>query len=317
MPNLDRRAAVLGLASLIAAPVLAQKTKPITLIVPTAPGGATDTVARMVADAWYPATGQAMVVNNRPGASGMIGAAEVARSPADGSVLLFSTQGMLLNPLTIKSVLADMLKDFEYIAGLAQSPFLLIANSTLPVKDVRELKAYALKNPDKISFAISDTSTRVGTELLLKTLGLKGLLVYFKGTSPSVTSVAGGFVSLTITTVTAALPMLQSGKAKVLGTLNTERLKLMPNVPTLTEQGFPVEYTSWLALNAPAGIQKAKLEELAAHALKIVKTPSFESKLESLSLTPFPLGPSELQAYAVQSMKKFTEVAVAAGIKPQ
>ena len=298
-------------------PAAAQVDKPVALVVPTSPGGSTDAIARMVAEALPAIMGRAMIVDNRPGANGTIGAAYVAKAPADGSFLLLNTGGQLINPLVMRKLSFDVANDFTSIGGLAQSPLIVIAHAQFEAQTVSELKALATRSPDKVAFAVGDMATRLATEQVMTALGIKVIVANYKGTGPAMTDVAGGHVPLTVTTIGAAMPMLKGGQVKPLGVMSMARLKLLPNVPTLAEQGFPVEFVGWWAISAPSGMPKALVVKLGADLQRLVKSPAFEARLDSLFMTPMALGPAELDAFIARDLKRMKELAAAAGIEPE
>jgi len=303
--------------ALAALPALAQRDKPIALVVPTAPGGSTDALARMVAEALGPRLGRTMVVENRPGANGTIGAAYVAKAPADGSVLLLNTSGQSINPVAMKNLPFDVARDFVGVAGLAQSPLILVASSQFDAQDAKALKFAATRSPERVAFAVGDMATRLATEQVMSALGIKATIANYKGTGPAMTDVAGGHVPLTVTTVGAAMPMIKAGHGKALALMAGSRLKQLPAVPTLGEQGFPVEFMGWWAISAPAGTPRAEIERVAAEVQKMMATPAFTSRLEGLFMTPLALGPGEFDAFFAADLKRMAALAAAAGIRPE
>jgi tripartite-type tricarboxylate transporter receptor subunit TctC len=230
-------------------------TKPLTVVVPTATGGANDTMARLVAQGLSQKLGQAVVVENKPGGSGAIACEYVARSNPDGYTILFgyiATHAM--NP-ALKKLRYDPVKDFEPIGMIAVSRTLLVVNGDLPVQTTKDLIAYLKTKPDTLGYGSSGrgTAPHLTGELFQINTGTKMVHVPYKGSSPAIFDVMAGNIQIMFPSVFTAMPHIRTGKLKPLGVADDKRLSVLPNLPTLSEQGIPnMNVTQWYALFAPA-----------------------------------------------------------------
>jgi tripartite-type tricarboxylate transporter receptor subunit TctC len=226
----------LGAPSLEAA-AQAFPSKPIRLLVPTAPGGGTDAIGRVLANTLTVSLKQQVVVDNKPGASGVIASEATARAPADGYTLMITQNGHTVNPATIKKLPYDTFNDFTPISPLARSPMVLISAAPSGVKTFKDMTELGKRTPSGMSVAAADNSTRLATEMISGATGIPMSSVYYKGTSPAVTDVAGGHINFSITTIASTLSQRGSGKVNYVAVLAPERSSFLPEVPTLTEQG--------------------------------------------------------------------------------
>jgi tripartite-type tricarboxylate transporter receptor subunit TctC len=262
-------------------------------------------------------TQKPFVVDNKPGASGSIGWDLAAKGPADGSVLTITSSALAINPAIMKRVPFDALKDLSGVAGLAQSPLILVAHSQFPVQSARDLKALLLRDPAKATFAAGDSAGMLAATQLLSAIGAKAPIVNYKGTGPAMTDVAGGHVTLSVTSIASVLPFLKGGQAKALGLLSASRSKALPEVPTLVEQGIDVEFLHWLAVHASAHVPRSVIERLAANVQHVVGSSSFVSRLEGIQSAPLHLGPRELDAFVAPLVKRMASLAATAGLQPE
>ena len=245
-----------ALASSVAA--AAFPDKPLTLVVPFPPGGATDTVARIVAKSMGQRLGKTVVVDNRAGAGTVIGAGAVAQAAADGYTLLISSNTTFtVNPALKSKLPYDAQKSFESIGLIGTSPLVLLANPALPANNVKELVAMARAKPGTLAYGSfgNGTTSHFAGEMFKVVTGADILHVPYKGSSPAMTDLIGGQVQLTFDTNVAALPMLQAHKVKALAVTSAKRSPSMPNVPTVAEAGYPdFEMVPWIAIVAPRGL---------------------------------------------------------------
>jgi tripartite-type tricarboxylate transporter receptor subunit TctC len=231
--------------------------RPVTLVVPVAPGGILDTVARMLANDMGKLLGQPVVVDNKPGASGNIGAAHVAKSPPDGYTLLVGYSMFHVgNPTMFSNLSWDPVRDFSSVAMVAVSPHVIAVHPSVPAKTLRELVDLAKKEPGKLNYGTpgSGSVPHVGMELFKQQAGIDIVHVPYKGSGPMMLDVVGGSVQSTIATPPSILGHVQSGKVRALAVAARARHPLMPDVPTSAEAGYPkFELEAWVALFAPAG----------------------------------------------------------------
>ena len=276
-------AAALPLAA--AAQSAAYPSKPITWIVPFAPGGSTDIVARTVGQQLGAALRQSVVIDNRPGAGGTIGVAAGAKAAPDGYTLTGGTISThAINATLFKNLAYDPVKDFEPIALLAYVPNVLMANPALGVNNVKELIAWLRKNPGKASFASSGagTSTHLTGEMMADLIGVTMSHIPYKGSPQALQDVMAGNVPFLFDQLTAGLPLSKGGKLKLLGITSQTRSPLAPEVPTMAEAGVPgLDLVSWQAVYAPRGTPKEIVALLNREIVKALRTPEVKSKLET------------------------------------
>ena len=241
------RAAATALAAVLSATALAQSypAKPVRVVVPYPPGGPTDIVARVVSQKLTEQTGQQFLVENRAGAGGNIGAEAVARAPADGYTLLVATTAHAINPSLFKQLGYDLQKDFAPVSQLTGGPLVIVANPSLPAKDVRELIALAKAKPGALNFASSGNgqSTHLSAELFSSMAGIKMNHVPYKGSAPALTDVIAGQADLMFDTMLSAMPQVKTGKLKALAVTSAARSPAAPDLPTVAESlpGFTAE----------------------------------------------------------------------------
>jgi len=294
-PSARWRVLLLGMLTLGAASVstvaIAQATypsKPISLVVPYPPGGATDIIGRIMAQAMSKSLGQPVVVENKAGAGTVIGAAEVAQAPADGYTLLISSNTTFtVNPAIKAKLPYDSAKNFESVAGIGSSPLVLLANPNVPVKTVKELVAAANQPNAKFAFGSfgSGTTSHLAGEMFKYMAGVDILHVPYKGSAPAMTDLIGGQIQLTFDTNVAALPMLRAGKVKAIAVTSAQRSSTLPNVPTIAESGYPgYEMVPWIVIVAPRGLPKAVSQKLTSSIQDILKDPNSKRDLERAGL---------------------------------
>lgn len=296
---MNRRNALLVAAGLAAAAAVSPAwgqagypNKPIRIVVPYATGVSPDVVARLLGERLGQALGQPVLIDNRPGAGGMMGAEVAALMPPDGYNLLFTVKGvMAIVPHVYPSAKFNALKDFKAVTEILQVPHLITATPNAPYNNMKEFVDYAMRNPGKIDYASAGIGSHphVGMETIAQRLGIKLTHVPYK-THPG-PDVMSGVVSLYLEASTTAIPAIKSGKIKALATSGTERIPALPDLPTLTEFRADLDPNgatgnSWHGVFAPAGTPDDIVKRLNVELVKIVNTPEIQSRLRSLGLTP-------------------------------
>ncbi len=282
---ISRRGCLQMLAVSAVAPGIAQAAwpdKPLRVVVPYAAGGFTDILARMLATGMAEKLGQAVIVDKRPGASTMLGADAVAKSPADGHTLLMATTSTLsTNPLMFRKM-PFKVSDFRPVALTGLTPFVLVAHPSVPAQDAAELVAHARKNPGKLNFAMlgSGSSTHLMDEMFRRMAGVDIPDVPYKGAGPASNDLLAGHIQLNFDAVATAIPRIQGGKLKALGISSDTRSPLLPSVPTFKESGLPemVAY-SWYGLLAPAGTPAAVVDRLNAVVNQLLNSAEIKERL--------------------------------------
>ncbi|ESJ24535.1 ABC transporter substrate-binding protein [Cupriavidus sp. HPC(L)] len=327
--SLARRALLAAMAMLCAAAVPALSasaaeafpSKPIRLIVPFTPGGTTDILARLVAQKTGEALGQPMVVENRPGAGGNIGAEAAARSAADGYTLLMGTLGtQVTNQFIYPRMPYDSAKDFAPVTLVANSPNVLLVNSTLPANSIGDLIALARREPGKINYASTSTggSPHLSGELLSMMAGVKMQHVPYKGAAPAMTDLLAGQVNLMFDNLPSALAQIQGGKIKALAVTGVKRASVLPSVPTVRESGLPdYEVNSWFGLLAPAGTPPERVRQLQQAVDKVLAMPDVRKRIQELGAEPGGEGSAAFAAQIKADTDKWARVIRSAGIKAQ
>ncbi len=292
--------------------------KAITLVVPSAPGGTTDYVARLIADQLAHALGQAVIVDNKAGAAGNIGNQAVARAKPDGHTLLVAYSGYQVgNPHLFKKAGWDPIKDFEPVAMMARAPQLVVVRTGLPYKNLQELVAYAKANPGKLNFASSGAGSiqHIAGEMLQQQTGTSLTHVPYKGASPAVQDLLGGNVDVFITTPASVLAHVKADKLKALGVTGNARLSSLPDVPTVAEAGFPqFKLDSWFALYAPAGTPADVVQTLNKAVGKILSQPEIQKKALDNGTTVELMTPAQLGAYTKSELDFWGKVIKTANV---
>ena len=307
--------AVLGLA---ATAVLAQPfpAKPIRMVVTFPPGGAPDILARLFSDKAQ--LGQNIVVDNKAGAGGNIGADFVAKAPADGYTLVMGTVGThSINGALYSKMPYDMVKDFVPVAHVASAPNLLVVTNELPVKTVAELIAYMKANPNKLSFGSPGigSSVHVSGELFKSMTGTTMQHVPYKGRQFAIPDLVGGQIQLMFDNMPSALPMAKEGKIRAVAQTTLKRSPAAPDVPTVAETVPGFEATTWFAVFAPAGTPGEAVNRINAELQRVFKLPDVADKLKALGLEPWISTPEELARYQASEITKWAKVVKESGAK--
>jgi tripartite-type tricarboxylate transporter receptor subunit TctC len=321
-PVLRRLAvAALALATLHAPLATAQAwpAKPMRLVVTFAPGGAADTVARLLSVRYQEAFGQPVVVENRPGANGNIGADSVAKAPPDGYSFLVADLGTFTSgPAVYPNLPFDPLTDFTPISGLIVSPYGLAVNPGLPVSNVRELLAWAKANPGKFNYAMlgnGSASHLAGVELSVKS-GVPMTFVPYKGGAPALADVAAGQSQALAIAMLSTYPFVRGGKLKLLGVMSERRLSFLPDVPTLAEAGVPgLVAGQWQALYGPKGLPREVVERMRAETVRYLELPETRKRFADQGAEVAPLSPEALTKFVADEKAKYTKLVRDNGIK--
>ena len=294
--------------------------KPIRVIVAYPPGGSTDIIARILGQKLTDRFGQTMLVDNRAGAAGMIGAAIAAQATADGYTLILSDTPFVVNPSVFAKVTYDPVKDFTPIVMVAQSPLMLVVNAAVLAQTVQELIRLAKAQPGKFTIASAGTgaSSHVVAELFKMRAGVNLTHVPYKGLGPALVEVAGGQVNALFSSIPAAMPHVKTGKLRVLGVCSPRRVAVAPEVPTMEESGVrDFEAAIWYGYQGPAGMPKAVVNTLSTEIARAADLPDVRERFAGMGLEPLTLMPREFHAYIAAELKKWTEVVKAANIKAE
>jgi tripartite-type tricarboxylate transporter receptor subunit TctC len=296
----------------------AYPAKPVRVVVPYPPGGPTDVLVRIVATRLTEALGQPFAIDNKPGASGMIGAGEVARAAPDGHTLLGNASVHVINPSLYAKVTFDAIADFSPVTLLASVPLVLVVNNDLPVKSVRELIAYARANPGKLNFASSGNAAAphlAGESFRLAT-GAAMQHVPYKGSAPALTDLIGGQVQLMFDSMPSAMPHVKAGKLRPLAVTTAKRSAALPDLPTVAEAGVPgYDISTWYGLWAPRGTPREVVEKLATETAKVLRLPDVRERYAALGAEPVGNTPDEFAAYCRSELAKWARVVKESGAR--
>lgn len=262
--------------------------KPVRVVIPFPPGGTLDAVGRMLGQKLADQLGQPFVIENKPGASGVIGGETVARASADGYTLLFSASTHVTAPLTLKSVPYNVTQDFAPVALVAKAPLSVAINKNLPVTDIKSLIAYGKANPGKMTFAVGSLGSagHLSTELLKRAGGLDYLIVPYKGTAPAFQDLIGGQIDGFIDPILGSLQYHKGGMLRVVAVTSAQRVPSLPDVPTVAETIPGYEFYSWYGLWAPAKTPPALVQRLNAEVNKALAEMGPKLKEQGLLSTP-------------------------------
>ena len=295
-------------------------TRPIRLIVPFAPGGAADTVARIVATPLGERLGKIVLVDNRPGGGATIGADVVAKAQPDGYTLLYGTPGpQIINPYLMKKLPYDPVKDFAPISRIGVIPSVLVVSASVPAKSVKELIALAKAQPGKLNFASAGigASSHLAGELFKTMAGIDIVHVPYKGTGPALQDLLGGNAQMAIDSLSVYLPHIKSGALRVLGTATAERSPLLPDVPPIADtlKGFDASPMNYFA--ARSGTPRPIIARLNTEINTVLKMPEVRERLIGLGITPHGSTPEELEAEIRREQVKWKKVIEISGAKAE
>jgi len=293
-------------------------TRPVRVIVPLPPGGATSTVARIFADHFSVVWKQPIVVENRPGGNTVIGTAAVAHSAPDGYTLMLAAPSLSTFKALFKQPSVDVEKDLAPISQLASFPFVLAVNVELPVNSLSELIAHAKKNPGKLNYGAFAAGQMLPSELFKKVAGIDLFRVPYQGEALALTALARGDVQVLLTTPVTAQAMIDADRVRALAVTTSERSPTMPEVPTMAEAGLPeFDSSNWFGLVAPANTPLEIRRKIADEIAVFVKRPDVIGRDATLGLTPRSTTPEEFARLVSSEIKRWSEVAQFAAIEPQ
>lgn len=322
-----RRALILAALGAAAVPGWAQAqaapypNRPIRIIVSYAPGGVSDIIARAVAQVMTESMGQSVIVENRPGAAGVIGTEMVAAAPPDGYTLLLFVDGNSMMPAALKSVKHDPVKSFAHISLTGRGSLVLVAHPSLPVSNLQDVIRYGKANPTALSFATPGKSgpQHLAFESIKSIAGFQAEHIPYKGGGQAIVDVVAGQVKLGMLGMAPAIPHIKAGKLKALVVTSRERSRLLPDVPTVSESGIPnFEMAQWQGLAAPAGTPPEIIRRLHAEVVKAMRQPAVIEKLSAIGMdNAFSASPEEFTQMIQRETARWPDIFKAANIQPE
>jgi tripartite-type tricarboxylate transporter receptor subunit TctC len=313
---------LLVLGGALAQPALAQPypSKPVRFVVPYPPGGSNDVLTRIVAQTMSPGLGQQVVVDNRAGAGGMIGADNVAKSPPDGYSVVNVQASFTANAALRAKLAYDPINDFAYIGMMARGPMLAVVHPSLPVKNIKELVALAKAKPGQINYGSTGTGghNHLATELFRKMAGINIVHVPYKGVAPALTDLMGGHTQLVMTSLPSAMTQVQAGRLKALAVGGAARSSFMPELPTISESGVPgfvAEF--WWGLAAPAKTPAEIVNRLGAELGKALKSPELRQRFAGEGAEPSAMTREEFTRFVANEITRWRQAARDANIKAE
>jgi tripartite-type tricarboxylate transporter receptor subunit TctC len=322
MPDLSRIILAALMLSLLGARADAEPfpDKPVRVLVPYAAGGAVDVLARTIGQSLSKIWGQQPVIENRPGAGGIVASQALAQSPPDGYTLILVASGHPLNQFFYPKLPYDTFKDFTAISELASSPLAIVVSKDNPVKTLQELLAIARQKPEALSYGMSGngTSAHLAGELLNYTAHTRILSVPYKGGSPALMGVIAGDVPMSINPLPEVVGQLDGGTVRAIAVTTAQRSKVLPEVPTVAESGLPgYDASVWWGMLGPAGMAPERVEKLHADLTSALRDPIVLAALDKMGATPVGSSPGEFDAYMRAEAAKWEPVLKAANIKIQ
>lgn len=292
--------------------------KPIRIVVGLAAGGGSDLVARLVGQKLSERLGQPVIVDNKPGTSGIIAAELVAKSPADGYTLMLSPSGpMVFNPIMYTGLSYSPTRDFVPISMIVSFPLMIVVDAKSPIKSVKELVDFARLQPDKANYAASGSAFQLASELFNQRAGTRIAYIPYKSTSEGINAVISGDVMTTIADIGPASTLLKAGRLRGLAVTTSKRMAQFPAVPTLAEAGYPgFEIEFWMALFAPAATPPAVVQKLQTEVRQILELPDLRERFLNLSLVPATNTPDEMRNLIETEISRWSGIARSANIKP-
>ncbi len=309
-----------GTLLIAAASVPAQSfpTRPIRVIVPTTPGAGPDQLARLLAGPMQETLGQPVLVENRAGAQGTIAATDVARATPDGYTLLMGTNTTLAaNVGLFKKLAYDPLKDFAYVARLAQTSLILAVRSDFPATNVKEFISVAKAKRGALAGGFGSGGAQVSLGMLRSLGGIEFVEVAYKGIPIAIGEVVGGQIAFTFTDFTAGMGQWKAGRLKLLGVTSRNRSALAPEIPSLTEDLPGFELTIWWGMMAPAGTPREIVQRLSDAAIKALNRPDVQQRMAGLSVAPESMGPEEFTKFVAVEVPRWVRLIREAGIQPE
>ena len=309
--------ALTALCTRITAQAQTYPTRTVRFIVPASPGGGSDMQARLLGKRFTESMGQSFVVDNRPGASGVIGAEVVARAPADGYTLLFATAQIPMSLLLLKKVPFDMARDFAPVSQISFAPQFLMVHPSVPARSVPELVALAKKNPGKLNAGSggNGSANHLAIEMLKLAAGISVTHVPYRGGGPSIAALIGGETDFSFSGAVTALPHVRSGKVRGLAVTSTKRTSAAPNLPTLDSFYPGYDSTNWYAMFAPVGTPAAVINKLHAETVSGLKAPEIRDFMMGEGAELMGSTPAELGTYLRREIERYRRVIRSANIK--
>jgi tripartite-type tricarboxylate transporter receptor subunit TctC len=312
-------AALAGFSERAALHAQSYPTRPVTIVVPNAAGGGTDTVARLIGEQLSKQLGQSFVVENRTGGGMLVGTAAVARAAPDGYTLLMGLNGNLaVNPSLFVQLPYDAIADFTPVAMLAEYPFLVVVNNDLPVKTIKELVGHLQANPGRMDYASAGNGTgqQLAAELFKMMTGTQMGHIAYRGAQPAYQDVIAGRVPVFFDNMSTAMSLAKAGKIRALAITSKERSGLMPELPTVDQAGVPgYEYHTWFGLWAPKATPQPVIEKLHAEVKKALADPTIQQRIAATAGEPSHMALKDIEPFVKTEIAKWAEVVKRAGIK--
>ncbi|MEK6593850.1 MAG: tripartite tricarboxylate transporter substrate binding protein [Pseudomonadota bacterium] len=293
-------------------------TKPVRMIIPLAPGGGSDIVGRMLAQALTDHWNQTVVVDNRPGAGSTVGTAIAAKAQPDGYTTLVSSSSIAISPALYKNLSFDIKRDFRVVTLIASQPSLLAVHSSVPAKNLKEFIALAKSRPGKLEFGSAGpgSATHLGTELLKFTAGVDLLHVPYKSAGLATVALLAGETQVLLTNMASLLPHIKTGRIRALGITSTKRSPLAAEIPTIAESGLDkFEYATWYGMLVPVGTPKTVITKVQGDAAKVLNTPQVQQRFVGQGLEVYANTPAEFEAYLNNEIARWAKVVQAAGVR--
>ena len=294
--------------------------KSIRLVVPYPPGGSNDVLSRITAQALAPGLGQSVVVDNRAGAGGMIGADHVAKSAPDGYTIVNVQASFTANAALRAKMAYDPLGDFAYIGMMARGPLLAVVHPSLPVKNVKDLIALARAKPGQINYGSTGSGghNHLASELFARMAGIKIVHVPYKGVAPALTDLMGGHTQLVMTSLPSAMTQVQAGRLKALAVGSEKRSSFMPEMPTISESGVPGYFAEfWWGLAAPAKTSNEIVNRLASELTRALQSAELKQRFSTEGAEPSVMSRDQLTRFVANEIQRWRKVAQESGIQPE
>lgn len=289
----------------------------IRIVVPFPPGGGTDILARLIGQKLNEAWGQPVIVDNRGGANGTIGAAAVAKATPDGHTLLVAPSGFAVNPSIYKALPFDAVRDFAPVTQLAASPLVIVVHPSFPPRTVKELIAFVKARPDAINYGSSGNGSppHLATELFKHLTGTKMTHIPYKGAGPAAVDVLAGQIPIYFMNALQAVPHIKSGRLRALAVTSEQRFSALPDRPTIAEAGVPgYGMTNWYGILAPAGTPRTTIAKVHAEVVRILHLPELKERLAGEGAAVIGSTPDEFAAFLRNEMAKFAKIVQASGM---
>lgn len=295
-------------------------SRPIRVVVPYPAGGPTDILARLVGDRLSRSLNQTVVIENKPGASSMIGMDSVARSAPDGYTILVNASLHVIVPSIVDKVLVDPIDGFEAVSQLGTVPLIMVVSNDSPAKTAADIVAEAKAHPGRLTYGSSGVgaSSHLAGAMLMKMTGIQMIHVPYKGSAPALQDVLAKNISFMIDTTPASIGLVQSGSLKAIGVSAPNRLSVLPDVPTISESGVPgYNVQSWYGVWMPRGTPKEIVARISKEIEEIFKLPDVRERLKTLGTEPTTSTPEEFAAFTVSEMKRWSDLVKETGARPQ